>query len=130
MLCSCLPTLRRLLNRAFPGIFGNSTRTSYEPKENEHETSDSNPSTDEPDQSQKHPVRKSLEALGRSIAAIGESRLKSSCTDTSSDEIICDDGERLSYVEHGQIQVVTTLEQDIEGSGEPKPLGDKDVYLY
>lgn len=84
----------------------------------------SDPSTEDPHQSIVTSARKSLEALGRSIG------LRSTCTDNGSDEIKLEDEERLSYFDDGQIQVVTTLEQEVEEIVEASRLAKKYLERY
>ena len=120
MLCSCLPTLRGLISRLFPKIFS-TNRSSSDPKDRPRDDSDSKPSTHTPQQSLGHQARKSLEALGRSLAGIGETRLKNSVsgrTENNSNEIELNEFEPSSNVDDGQIQVVTVVEQDVENIGE------------
>lgn len=70
-----------------------------------------------------HRSQASLEALGRSLTGKGEATFKSyvnSRTDGVSDEEIeFDDVQSRRRGDHGQIQVVTVVEQDVEKVGEP-----------
>ena len=120
ILCSCLPTLRGLITRIFPNLFG-THRSPYNLKQRSPYLSSGRRPGSTPQRALGTKTKASLEALGRSLTGNREATLRSYVngrTDSTLEEDLefSDVGPRYN-ADDTQIQVVTTVEQDVEKIG-------------